>query len=105
MAKDDKTKKTAAGTSKKPDLIPDDDYETGISPFSMAGIRRGSVGSRFFKSILLLLIFIFAAGFLITSFNPGGEPGPVDPQRKFQSRESVAQVGDDAIEKGAFETI
>jgi hypothetical protein len=81
--------------------------ERETSPFSIEGIRSGALSHVSIKMVMFLLILIFAAGFMITSFNPtqGINTGPVNPQQRMQSRDAVATVGNDSIERGQFEQI
>jgi hypothetical protein len=82
--------------------------ERVASPLSIDGIRSGTLSHISVKIIMFSLIIIFAVGFLITSFNPtaGLKTGPngSSPAR-FTSTETIAQVGNDSIERGKFETI
>jgi hypothetical protein len=105
------TDKNKANASTRPKNDPThggtiDPNEREFSPTSIAGIRAHTLNHISVKLIMFLLIIIFAAGFLVTSFNPtAGINTQQNQQQRLQSTEAVARVGNDSIERGRLETI
>lgn len=109
------TDKNKANASTRPKAEPKNDPTHGgtidpnereFSPASIAGIRAHTLNHISVKIVMFLLIIIFAAGFLITSFNPTqGINTQQNQQMRMQSTDAVARVGNDNIERGRFEQI
>lgn len=82
---------------------PEDGY---TPPFSLSGIRNGLVHSMASKILMLLLIFIFAVGFLLLSNNQPANlpsPGRGDAANKASAPDPIATVAGQDISRAQFE--
>ncbi|HVF85799.1 MAG TPA: SurA N-terminal domain-containing protein [Abditibacteriaceae bacterium] len=83
-------------------IEPEDDYTP--PPFSLSGIRNGMVHSMASKILMLLMILIFAVGFLLMG---GGPPSnaPVNgqPTNKANAPDPIATVAGQDISRAQFE--
>jgi len=97
-----------ATNSKSPNTAPNKDgasstpIEDDASPLSIEGLRSTAINHLAVKVVMILLIGIFAVGFLFTSFgnNPGGNGGG-----GVSSSATVATVGDRKIDRGRLEQV
>ncbi len=77
---------------------PEDDHTPPL--FSMSGIRNGLVHSTISKAVMLLLIFIFAVGFLLLSNNqPGNLAGGRQNARNANAPDPVATAAGQPISR------
>lgn len=82
---------------------PEDGY---TPPFSLSGIRNGLVHSMASKILMLLLIFIFAVGFLLLSNNQPANlpsPGRGGAANKANAPDPIATVAGQDISRAQFE--